>query len=81
MENIDIGVLPSSQVDEQSDNECFDHNELMTSDVLPDDVVGQVEVHNHGGEPEALESLWAETQDEGKVPGKSLRRRTYLENL
>jgi hypothetical protein len=66
------------QVDEQSDNECFD--ELMTSDVLPDDVAGQVEVHyleeqQQGCEPETLECLWAETQAEepgesDKAPGK-----------
>ena len=43
--DIDIVVLPPSHIDDQSDNEQFDENELNSSELLPDDVAGEVELH------------------------------------
>jgi len=58
MDNIDIVVLPPSHVDEQSYNEWFDENELTTSDVLPNNAAGPVEVHYHYNEPETQQCVW-----------------------
>ena len=41
----DVVVLPPSKVDEHSDCEYFDDNEMLTTDSLPGDVAGSVEVH------------------------------------
>ena len=41
----DVVVLPPSKADEHSDCEYFDDNEMLTTDSLPGDVAGSVEVH------------------------------------
>ena len=43
--DIDIVVLPPSHIDDQSDTEQFEENELNSSELLPDDVAGEVELH------------------------------------
>ena len=40
----DIIVLPPSKVDDQSDCEAVDENELVSSDTFPNDVAGLIEV-------------------------------------
>jgi len=53
----DIIVLPPSKVDDQSDCEAVDENELGSSETLPNDVAGLIEVQyevdkhslEHGG--------------------------------
>ena len=44
VQQADIVVLPPAQVDELSDCELIDDNDLLTNDMLPDDVAGDVEV-------------------------------------
>ena len=44
VQQADIVVLPPAQVDELSDCELIDDNDLLTNDILPDDVAGDVEV-------------------------------------
>lgn len=43
--DIDLVVLAPSQVDEQSHNEQVIEREVMTTDVMPQDIAGQVEVN------------------------------------
>ncbi len=44
VQQADIVILPPAQVDELSDCERIDDNDLLTNDMLPDDVAGVVEV-------------------------------------
>ena len=65
VQQADIVVLPPAQVDELSDCELMDDNDLLTNDMLPDDVAGDVEVQY-----EAISKL-----NEDYAPEKKRRRR------
>ena len=56
IEEADLVVLPPTHVDDQSDCERCDEDDLMNTDDLPADVAGAVEVHYQSSDKPAESS-------------------------
>lgn len=74
IEEADLVVLPPTHVDDQSDCERCDEDDLMNTDDLPADVAGAVEVHYQSSDRHA-ESSRNEKQKRVKTAGRETARK------